>query len=507
MRGAQLCAILAVLVAVPSVAFGSVHFANHTQTCQSCGDNSFYHADFNNDGYEDLAYIQDLPMGGSPNFVVRFSDKNGNYSSGTSYQVPAYEGGDSVAELALGDFFHDGSIDIVAFTWDSGKAYIYRNNGKGVFSLDGSIQYGPANGAVNTISATVADFNHDGNLDLAYICNGQLHIWAGDGHGGFTSGLSQSVPGVQIAMGDFDGDGKADLLIYNDPAGEASAYVYYGDGTGHFPDSLTLSLPGGYASFSVGDANSDGKSDVLAVDPTVAKSRVFLFYGDTGRQFASRTSVLAGRCVSGSAQTADLDGNGVNDLVVEEQDCNPTGSTQSGGAMYVDVLTRNPDSSYNPDQTIYWAQKAPDGNLYEIDQPPVILRADQDSTPDLVVQQCADSYCSNHYNTTMLNTTSGNWNGCSAPWTAEGITVCSPLSGQSANSPVRFQIGAAGPVAMRDVEVWVDGSKLAEQIDGFSYYTYLDRSVSLNPGTHNVTVYAAGWDQSLVKKSFTVSVK
>jgi hypothetical protein len=45
------------------------------------------------------------------------------------------------------------------------------------------------------------------------------------------------------------------------------------------------------------------------------------------------------------------------------------------------------------------------------------------------------------------------------------------------------------------------------QIDGFSNYTFLKRSVTLNPGTHNVTVFAAGWDQSLVKKSFTVSVK
>jgi hypothetical protein len=68
-------------------------------------------------------------------------------------------------------------------------------------------------------------------------------------------------------------------------------------------------------------------------------------------------------------------------------------------------------------------------------------------------------------------------------------------------------VGAAGPAAMRDVEVWIDGKKEAEQIDGFSNYTFLKKSLSLSAGSHEVGIYAAGWDQSLVKKSFTIDVK
>ena len=64
-----------------------------------------------------------------------------------------------------------------------------------------------------------------------------------------------------------------------------------------------------------------------------------------------------------------------------------------------------------------------------------------------------------------------------------------------------------GPVPMRDLEVWVDGSKVAEQIDGFSYYTWLDQSVNLSPGAHSVTAYAAGWDQSLVKTTFVIHLQ
>jgi hypothetical protein len=74
-------------------------------------------------------------------------------------------------------------------------------------------------------------------------------------------------------------------------------------------------------------------------------------------------------------------------------------------------------------------------------------------------------------------------------------------------SPVAFKAGAAGQVTMRDMEVWVDGKKIALQVGGFSRYTFLNRSVSLSSGTHTVGIFAAGWDQSLQKKTFTLKVK
>jgi hypothetical protein len=85
--------------------------------------------------------------------------------------------------------------------------------------------------------------------------------------------------------------------------------------------------------------------------------------------------------------------------------------------------------------------------------------------------------------------------------------VCSPVIGSSAASPVSFKVGAAGQVVMRKVELWVDGKKLVEQLNGFSNYSFLNRSLSLPAGSHAVTIYAAGWDNSLQKKTFTLSVK
>jgi hypothetical protein len=508
----RLCLPAALVLVLPPSAFaGNVVFQNHSNNMVTGGDNSFYHADFNNDGIEDLAYIYQPSGTSNGTFDVEFSDGEANGDGGlntgpTSYQVPLYKGStDVIAQLALGDFNHDGSMDIAAFTIESGNVYIYLNDGKGAFTLGGTYSFGPAGGTIGSVSATVADFNHDQIYDLAFIVDGRLNIWLGNSNGGFTPISAQSVNGQRLAMGDFDGDGHADLLIYGDPAAISSAYVYYGDGTGHFPQSITLSLPKGYAAFSEGDVNTDGKMDVIAVDPTVSSNRIYVFYGDSSRKFSSRTSIPGARCLADvPVQVADLDGNGQNDLIFEDFDCdNP-----NTGPIYVDVLTRNPDSSYNPHQTVYWRfPVGVDGstNLY-IDQPPIIWNANGDSKPDILVQQCIDSNCGGHWDTTLYNASGSSYSPCNPP-AATGINVCSPSAGASVASPVSFQIGATGTAPMRDIEVWVDGKKLAEQRDGFSYYTFLNTSLSLSPGTHPVTIVAAGWDQSTEKKSFTVDVQ
>jgi len=504
MRTRYACAPLAFLLALPTLALASpVSVSNHTQVCSYCGDNFFYHADLNNDGNEDLVYIAQPPMNAPTSFVIRFSNGDGTYAPAVSYSVPAYTGSfQSIATLALGDFNHDGSVDVVAFAYESGDAYIFLNNGKGALTLGGSFNYNPPLQS-NNIAVTVGDFNHDNLDDLAYIESGQLVIKFGDGKGAFTTGPSMQVLGASLMMGDFDGDGAADLLVYGDNASPNNAYVLFGDRTGHFPVTTTLSMPSGFAAFSMGDVNSDGVMDVMAVDTAVSTKQVFIFYGDSSRKFPSRTNLPVGRCLGGNAaQVADMDGNGLNDVIVTESDC----AAPNNGTQWVDVLTRNPNASYNPDQTIYWAQPSPDGNTYSVDMAPVIFHANRDSKPDLLVQQCDDQYCYTHYDTTQLNTTAGAFPACDAPPAASGVNVCTPPS-TPVGSPVRFQIGASLPVIARDIEVWVDGKKLAEQIYGFSGYAYLDRTVSLTPGTHQVGVFGAGWDQSTILKTFTVTVQ
>ena len=88
---------------------------------------------------------------------------------------------------------------------------------------------------------------------------------------------------------------------------------------------------------------------------------------------------------------------------------------------------------------------------------------------------------------------------------AEGVAICTP--GASATSPVKFSVGAAGPTPMRTAAVWVDGKKVAEQLThAFSNYSFLDASIALAAGSHAITVYGTGWDNTLQTKSFTLTV-
>ncbi len=192
-----------------------------------------------------------------------------------------------------------------------------------------------------------------------------------------------------------------------------------------------------------------------------------------------------------------MNGDGINDLIVEEADCN--NNSQQGNA-YITLLTRNRNSTYNPEQLVHTSHFV--NNI-------AAIRADRNTRPDIVAQNCTKTPCgliANFNTVLLLNNTPGNFP--SAPPNAfEGINVYSPLASTAVSSSVSFAVGAAGQVIMRDVEVWVDGKKLALQLDGFSNYTFLNRSLGLAAGSHAVAIYAAGWDQSLQKKTFTLKVK
>jgi len=500
------CAALAIL-ALPAAAFSStLSFQKHTQDNASDfgGGAPFYqHADLNHDGREDLVFAYSPGQGAQNIFAVQLATADGVYGPATSYQINPNTG---IEQLVLGDFNNDGAIDILIAAWD-GHFYLYQNDKSGKFTLVNTFSFVGSSTSDYSVGIAAGDFNHDSITDLAFINAGRVNVWFGNGKNGFTTGPSTGVLGITPQIGDFDGDGKADLLL-TDATDHTKAYVLYGDNTGHFPQTTTIyrTAPAGtptdmtYVEFSVGDVNSDGKSDVMAVQRGAYKNRVFIYYGDSSRQLRSRTYVTTRQCVEGPATVADLDGNGYNDLIVREDDCTNT----NYGPPYIDVLTRNPNSSYNADRTVFTAPPI-GGVTYGVPFTPQAIRANADTKPDLLLTQCADSGCYASTINTLLNTSSGNFPSCEAPADAKGINVCKPSG--SVASPVAFAIGAAGPVPMRDVEVWIDGKKLAEQIDGFSYYTFLNKNVSLTPGSHKVTVSAAGWDQSLVKKSFTVSVQ
>ena len=444
-------------------------------------------ADLNNDGREDLVSIVfPVQTGGVGEFNVRLSTGDGTYAAPKLYTLP---NGAGLSGVTSGDFNDDGWADVAVSGFN--LIYIYVNDKKGGLILESTIQ---ASGLGNT--AVPGDFNHDRLMDLAYVANGRLHILFGDGKGGFTQGPATPVnwDGEPLLVGDYDGDGIADIA-WGDYVNYTTATVLYGDNTGHFvPEYVTASEK---VIFTSGDVNSDGRTDLIG-SPGQAK-HIDIFYGNVARTFANHTTVPLKGCATNVAAAVDVDGNGINDLLVLESNCSTTGGGPNPNT--VGVLTRNSNASYNAEQTIYTADTQFGGIQYG----PIALRGDRNSKPDVAFGVCSDDECLGTNFQILLNTTSGGFPTCAPPDTFEGINVCAPTG--SPDSPVAFHVGAAGQVPMRKVEVWVDGAKKVEQLDGFSRYSFLDKSISLTPGSHEVTIFAAGWDSWLEQKTFTLSVK
>jgi hypothetical protein len=305
--------------------------------------------DIDNDGFDDLII-------GAP-----FADPDGGDNAGATYVVFGSSGGFGL------------DVDLSSLDGTTG----FRIGGEATGDLSGLAVSG------------AGDINKDGFDDLivgapftdaAYVVFGtedfaaEFDLASLDGTNGFRIA---GVPGDQVGspvsgVGDINGDGIADLIVgapLTGPGRTGAAYVVYGSTSGFSADVDLASLdgangfriagaaPGDRAGSSVaaaGDVNGDGIADLIVGAPEADANgqadsgAAYVIYGSTSgfgadldlsgldgtngfRIAGVAAQDFAGRSVS---EAGDINGDGIDDLLVGAFGANP-GGVDDAGAAYV----------------------------------------------------------------------------------------------------------------------------------------------------------------------------
>ena len=342
--------------------------------------------DFNADGRTDLAVGATAYSTSTGRAYIFYND--GSYPT-TAATADVIITGETTSNsfgysFASGDFSGDGRADLVVgargYSTNTGRIYLYETRENFAWKLQ---PVSPATGGLRTglqgtgqemkitgeasssfgYSMTTGDFNSDGKIDLAvgsptYNSNtGRVYVFYNDGSIALgasnadvvISGNSATYNnfGSTIISGDFNADGKTDLVANAPDVSGGHSYLAIFYNTGTFPNTITkadiimhtgLSYKLGF-SMAAGDVNADGKTDLIVGDYGYANSeqRTYIFYNDGSYP---TDPGLADVIINGETSwthsfgyavtVGDLNADGKTDVIVSA-----VGATTSTGKVYI----------------------------------------------------------------------------------------------------------------------------------------------------------------------------